>query len=73
VFGDYLRSAELVREKYRREVEADARYAAVYTVRISYLEAAFEVIDREYGGAEPFLAGPLGVDLPRLRLLYTEP
>jgi len=72
VLGDYLRSAELVREKYRRAIEEDARYAAVYTVRPSYLEAAFEVIDREYGGPEPFLADRLNVDASLMRSLYTE-
>ncbi len=72
VFDDYLRSAELVREKYRRAIEDDARYAAVYTVRSSYLEAAFEVIDREYGGCDVFLTRRLGVDLSLMRSLYTE-
>ncbi len=72
VYDDYLRSAELVREKYRAMIEADARYEALFTVRRSYLEAALNVIDHDYGGVEDFLTGRLGVDLERMRSLYTE-
>lgn len=71
VFLDYLRSADLVREKYREAIVADARYEAVYTVRRSYLEAALEVVDRDFGGVELFLTDRLGVDLARMRSLYT--
>jgi len=72
VLADYLRSGDLVREKYRKVVEANPLCEAMYTVQSSYLEAAFEVIDREYGGPAAFLTDRLGVDLDRLRSLYLD-
>ncbi|MBS1368886.1 MAG: tyrosine-protein phosphatase [Lentisphaeria bacterium] len=72
VFRDYLLSARFVKEKYRNAVEADGRFAPVYTVRREYLEAAFEVIDDEFGGVESFLRNRLGVDIELMRKLCTE-
>ena len=72
VLRDYLLSARLIREKYRSAIEADKRFASIYTVRPEYLDAAFEVIDGEFGGVEQYLRNNLGVDAPRMQELYTE-
>ena len=72
VLRDYLLSARFVREKYRNAVEADERFASIYTVRPEYLAAAFEVIDHEFGGVERYLHASLGVDTALMRELYTE-
>lgn len=72
IFDDYLLSAVFVEAKYRSAVEADSRYGPVFTVRREYLEAAFEVIGREFGGVHCFLVRRLGVDLARMRALYTD-
>lgn len=69
---DYLLSAGFVREKYRNAVEADERFASIYTVRPEYLAAAFEVIDTEFGGTENYLRNCLGVDAARMQELYSE-
>lgn len=69
---DYLLSARLVREKYRSAIEADERFASIYTVRPEYLAAAFEVIDREFGGTEHYLRNCLGIDTALMRELYTQ-
>ena len=69
---DYLLSARLVREKYRSAIEADERFASIYTVRPEYLASAFEVIDREFGGTEHYLRNCLGIDTALMRELYTQ-
>ena len=42
------------------------------TVRPEYLEAALQVIDKEFGGMEQFLHRNLNVDSEKLKELYTE-
>ena len=44
----------------------------MFAVRREYLEAAFEVIGQEFGGIHSFLVRRLGVDLARMRALYTD-
>lgn len=69
---DYMLSAETLREKYAPLVAAHPEMAPLMTVRREYIEAALDEIDRSYGGVERYLTANLGVDLERMRELYTE-
>lgn len=42
----------------------------IYSVQTEYIQAAFDVIDEEYGGVERFLTNQLDVDLTRMKTLY---
>lgn len=72
IIEDYMLSAELLRDKYAADVEKYPELAPLMTVHRHYIEGAFEVIDREYGGVENYLTQYLGVDLDLLRSLYLE-
>ncbi|QQO10415.1 tyrosine-protein phosphatase [Breznakiella homolactica] len=72
IFEDYLLSAECVWEKYRPFRAKTPELAPMFTVAAEYLEAAFDVIETEYGGMENFLSRHLGADLKLLASLYTE-
>lgn len=72
IIDDYLLSEEFVREKYASLVESMPILAPVFSVRREYIMAAFETIDKDYGGMNNFLTTNLGVDLERMKTLYTE-
>ena len=72
IYDDYMMSAEYVREKYAKLVEEQPELAATMTVKREYLEAAFNVIDKEYGGIENYLINYLNVNIPLMRSIYTE-
>lgn len=72
IYRDYLLSADYVREKYRAYVEESPALEPVMTVRREYLAAAFEEIDRKYGGVDSYLTVQLGVDLKKMRAIYIE-
>ncbi len=71
IINDYLVSKERAELKYAREIEARPQLMPLLTVLPEYLDAAFDTIDQEYGGMEPFLTKQLDVDLALLRKLYT--
>ena len=71
VFDDYLLSRKLLLGKYVPGVDYDAVMEPLYSVSPEFLEAAFEVLDNDYGGPEQFLSERLFVDLARLRKIYT--
>jgi protein-tyrosine phosphatase len=73
IMEDYLLSGEYLRERYRDFIEREPHLEPMMSVRRSYLETAFAVIDRKFGGMEQYLAGTLGVNAALLRELYTEP
>ncbi len=72
VIGDYLPSGGNIRPKYIAEIEGNPILAPLLYSSRDYLESAFEVIDREFGGIEPYLAGRLGVDLEKMRRIYLD-
>jgi hypothetical protein len=46
--------------------------APLMTVHRQYIEASLDEIDQHHGGIEAYLQNELGVDLQRMRELYTE-
>lgn len=72
IFADYMVSAPYVEAKYSGLLRKYPELLPVITVRREYLAAAFEEIDRTYGGMENYLVQELKVDTDLLRDLYTE-
>jgi protein-tyrosine phosphatase len=68
IIQDYLLSGIYVEEKYASYVNL----APVFTVYREYIEAAFDTIDKEYGGIDSYLSNELGVDLELMRGIYVE-
>ena len=73
VIDDYLRTNELWTGHIGRypELDIDTR-AAIIEARTPYLEAAFEVVQADFGGAEAFAARALGLDAAACERLRTE-
>ncbi len=71
IFEDFVLSAKYIVGKYGETAKAKPLIAPVLTVERPYLEAAFEVIDNEYGGVEAFLQNQLKVDLKLMQRVYT--
>ena len=63
VMDDYLRTNELWTGHVGRylELDIDTR-AAIVEARTPYLEAAFDVVRKDFGGPEPFAEKALGLD-----------
>lgn len=72
IMQDYLLSAKYVAEKYAAIVESHPYFAPALTVKPEYLQGAIDVIDQEFGGMENYLVNHLGVDLKKMREIYTE-
>jgi protein-tyrosine phosphatase len=53
-------------EKYKHDL------IDVFSAKLEYLEAAIEVLDKEYGGTIPYLEKVLNVDIEKLRAKYLE-
>lgn len=71
IMHDYMVSKQRAELKYAREIELKPELAPLLTVSPEYLEAAFTVINKEFGGMESFLVNELNADLELLRRLYT--
>ncbi|MDR1106823.1 MAG: tyrosine-protein phosphatase [Treponema sp.] len=71
VYRDYLFSAVCLEGKYQDLIDADPGLRPFMTVKRSYLDAAFDIIDGKFGGIERYLKDELGADTGRLRELYT--
>ena len=71
IFDDYLLSLEPVAKKYSSFISMKPSLAALFTIKQSYLEAAFDEIEKTYGGINKYL-DKLDVDITHLRQLYTE-
>ena len=70
VMEDYLLTAQVYRPpRTPRSDIAPEVLRALWSVQPAYLEAAFEVLDREHGGPEPYLRGQVGLDDTQLRAL----
>jgi protein-tyrosine phosphatase len=72
IIQDYMLSKRCVDMKYADVVKEYPILEPVLTVKREYIEAAFDVIDKQYGGMENYLTKYLGVDLVKMRKMYTE-
>lgn len=72
VIQDYLLSATYIKGKYDFIVQRFPQFEPLTTVKRAYIEAAFQVIDNEFGGMERYLTQQLGADIEKLREIYTE-
>jgi protein-tyrosine phosphatase len=72
VMYDYLLSAKYVKKKYAPIVERYPSLEPALTVKREYLQAAFDVIDHEFGGMDNYLVNHLRINLHKMRALYTE-
>ncbi len=72
VIGDYMLSAQYLKGKYDKEIQAHPELEPLLTVKREYIEAALNTIDKEYGGMENYLTNNLGVDLGKMRELYAK-
>ncbi|MDR1955615.1 MAG: tyrosine-protein phosphatase [Treponema sp.] len=71
IYRDYLRSAEYLQEHIQQWLIGAPHLEPLFSVRRSYLEAAFAHIDRAFGGIDRYLREELGADIPALREQYT--
>lgn len=71
IMEDYLLSAPYIKGKYESLTRARPELKPLTTVRKEYLEAAFRVIDTEFGGTDNYLITQLDVDIEKMRELYT--
>lgn len=72
IIQDYLLSNECLGDKYAAEIKAYPALEPLLIVKKEYIQAAFDVIDKEYGGMENYLTKNLNVDLEKMKKLYTE-
>lgn len=72
IFQDYLLSNIGLGDKYAEVLKARPELAPAVAADASYLEAAFEVIDREFDGLEAFLERRLRANRTALQALYLE-
>jgi protein-tyrosine phosphatase len=72
VYEDYLLTEKCLKGKYSEWIARNKELEPLVTVERSYLDAAFAVLDEQYGGIERYLVDELGADLRLLRELYTE-
>jgi protein-tyrosine phosphatase len=71
IYDDYLLSARLLGNKYAGLIEQSPWLEPAFSVRRSYLAAAFQRIETAYGGMDRYLREELGAEPDRLRELYT--
>ncbi len=72
ILEDYLLSGLYLQGKYAGFISAHPALAPLMTVDKQYLQAALDMIDGEYGGAEKYLTEYLDVDTDKMKALYTE-
>ena len=72
IIEDYMLSAQHIQAKYDFITKDHPELKPLTTVRKEYLETAFRVIDKEFGGIESYLINNLEADIEKLRNLYTE-
>lgn len=73
IMEDYLESKANAERKYAKDLAHNPALYPLVTVKREYLEAAFQVMEEEYGGVESYLKIRLHVDLDRMKELYTVP
>jgi protein-tyrosine phosphatase len=72
IIADYLLSGDYVKAKYAAYVSRMPGLAPIFETRREYITAAFETIDSQYGGIEKYLTNNLGVDLNKMKRIYTK-
>jgi protein-tyrosine phosphatase len=72
IIQDYLLSKKYVEEKYSDFVAKHPVFEPLMTVKREYIEAALDLIDKEYGGMGNYLTHNLQVDTLKMRKIYTE-
>jgi protein-tyrosine phosphatase len=72
IIEDYLLSGKCLEGKYREWLSSNSYLEPMMSVRRSYIEAAFDTIDRDCGGMERYLRDELEVDTGLLREIYTD-
>lgn len=69
--GQYLRPLQQSAQLFAKEKGIDpAAIEPLLSVKPEYLEAAFDLIDKKYGGVEAYLKSELKVDVKKLRAKY---
>jgi protein-tyrosine phosphatase len=72
IIQDYLLSKKYVEEKYSDFVAANPVLEPLMTVKREYIEAALDLIDKEYGGIGNYLTNYLQVDTLKMRKIYLD-
>ena len=72
IIEDYLLSNDCLKDKYAEIVAAYPIIKPLMEVRREYIESAFNTIEEEFGGMDNYLTNNLGVDIKKMRELYTE-
>lgn len=72
VIADYRISGDYIRPKYLDYMGQNPDLAPMVESRVDYLNAAFAVIEAEFGGVARYLAEQLDVDVAALRALYLD-
>jgi Protein tyrosine/serine phosphatase len=72
IIEDYLLTNEYIKDKYARIIEENPIMQPLLEARREYIEAAFETIDKEFEGMDNYLTKNLGIDIKKMRELYTE-
>lgn len=70
ILADYRRSTDYIRPKYADYLAKNPDLTPLLECRVEYLAAAFDCLDREFGGLDAYLVTHLRADLPKLRRLY---
>ena len=71
IMKDYCFSTENLRPYWERFADSQPHLIPYYTVKESYLLAAFKSMEK-YGGIDRYISNELGADINHLRELYTE-
>jgi len=72
IYQDYLLTNECLKDKYAVLIESVPLLAPILEARLEYIQAAFDIIDSEYGGTESYLTHYLDADLEKMRSIYLE-
>lgn len=72
VLADYMASERHLAGKYDELMALYPDNVALFTVKPSYLEAALDAVEAEYGSIGRYLTEVLGVDLVTMRELFLE-
>ncbi len=72
IIKDYMLSEGNENESYLDEVMKHPEFTSVFSIQQKNMRIVFEVIDAEYGGINNYLTNNLGVDLEKMKAIYTE-
>lgn len=70
---DYLISRQNMASKFRLGSDYDSDIEPLYSVYPEFLQAAYQVIDNQYGGMVAYLKETLDVDQELLKTMYVQP